>query len=304
MKKRTLLPILAISLIILAGIAISITKTDLVNAFSNIQDIDLIIDDDFGTLKLRFACADGTNVTGGICPGFIPIMDIINQTHKLSFSKFFLTFGIESLNPSLPIITIKETFYTINPFELKFGPISFKSNESGTITDFVNILNVNSIQHNTTTVCTGGNGNFTGCFAVTPGFWKNRICDGRPHTVPDSQLNTFLATIRANSQFFLGLNTREDACTILSTNNPLRERAEKFFLANMFSFAAGGLNLTIAVDSKFGNATTFGEVIDFSDNVLLNNIKKDYQKVGSLNEDIAAFDATQCIHEFQDVAVV
>jgi len=138
------------------------------------------------------------------------------------------------------------------------------------------------------------------CFFVSPGFWKNRICTGNSQSMSDEQVEEYLAVIRANSQFFSDLTSRYKACTYLKKNNPQIDRAKKFFLANMFNFASGGLQLSTPINSEYSSAQTFAEVIAESDDMLIDHNKddKELDRIGNLNDDICSGDATDCLHEF------
>ncbi|MBW2992280.1 hypothetical protein KY345_03620, partial [Candidatus Woesearchaeota archaeon] len=138
------------------------------------------------------------------------------------------------------------------------------------------------------------------CFALTPGFWKNRICKGNPQSLSDETVDQYLTIIRQNSQFFSNLNSRNKACTYLKRDYPQFNRARKFFLANMFNFASGGLKLSTPVNSEYSSASTFAGVIQESDNILVNypDDNSELERIGNLNEDICQDDATDCLHEF------
>lgn len=147
--------------------------------------------------------------------------------------------------------------------------------------------------------CLGGE-----CVVLTPGYWKTHICcdqkKNNKKCLGEDLFNQYLATIRDYSQYFASLNSRSEVCQILSKNSPLKDRAKKFFLANMFNFASGGIALNTPVSSPYSIATNFQGVIQDSDYILLNNITEDYQRIGDLNEDIAEGDATDCYHELPD----
>ncbi|MBD3249188.1 hypothetical protein GF336_04025 [Candidatus Woesearchaeota archaeon] len=162
------------------------------------------------------------------------------------------------------------------------------------------------------------------CVVLSPGYWKTHVCCdpcdadndngcsgsglgiscGGSHCdkncIPDDDLDEYLQIIRENSDYFSGLYSRSQACSILRRNHPQKARAEKFFLANMFNLASGGISLSTPVESIYSGASDFQDVIDESDAVLINHINGDYQRIGNLNEDIIEGDATSCLHELPE----
>lgn len=125
-------------------------KDDIADAFQNITDINLVIDNNYAVVKLKFSCTSPNPF--GTCDGFLDTIAIINNITKVSVSKLLVTFKVESLNPSVPIVSVYESYYHVNPFEVCFGPVCYNSNESGTITDYVDVLNNNFITHQSTNI--------------------------------------------------------------------------------------------------------------------------------------------------------
>jgi cysteine-rich repeat protein len=116
----------------------------------------------------------------------------------------------------------------------------------------------------------------------------------------DEVVDNYLEIIRSTSTYFSDLEYREEACTILRTNNPTKQRAEKFFLANLFNFASGGLSEDIEVDSPYTTATDIEGALEDMDYVLVNEIASDYTRIGDLGDDIASGTATDCSHEWHE----
>jgi len=230
------------------------------------------------------------------CADFSKIKNVLNEINKISFTKLLITFSIESIDPNLPIVSVYNDHYVLNDLKIQLGPFDiFYTNVCPDLAQYRAVLNNNSIKHSYNITC---NNTGVGCFALTPGFWKNRVCSGNPQSFTNEVVNQYLSKIRAASQYFSSLTSRQDACNILSTNNPGLERAKKFFLANLFNFASGGLNLTTPVSSPYTAAKTIGGVFQDMDYVLTKKIKNDYGRIGDLGDQIASGDATRCGHEW------
>jgi len=93
------------------------------------------------------------------------------------------------------------------------------------------------------------------CVTLSPGFWKSRVCADGPQSLSDQTVTELLATIRSTSTYYSNLDSRSDACSILSSNNWKLNRAKKMFLTNLFNYAMGYIKLSEPVNSQYSSAT-------------------------------------------------